>query len=101
MTDLITGALDTVKRRHGSAERFDASAGLHDRAVGPDDGGGGAAFAQPAVKFAAGGSEHDGRSAAAEPVSLCIGERRGGDQRESVPDDLIQPEALVEYRVGA
>ena len=57
MAGLIIGALDTVRRGHGSAERFDASAGLHDRAVGPDDGGGGAAFAQPAVKFAAGGGD--------------------------------------------
>ena len=65
MADLITGALDTVKRRHGSADRFDAAAGLHDRAVRPHDGGAGAAFAQPAVKVAAGGGEHDGGSAAA------------------------------------
>ena len=71
------------------------SAGLHDRAVGPHDGGAGAAFAQPAVEFAAGGGEHDGGSAAAELVSLCIGERRGGDQRESVPDDLIEPQAVA------
>ena len=55
----------------------------------------GAAFAQPAVKFAAGGGEHDGGSAAAELVSLRIGERRRGDQREPVPDDLIEPQAVA------
>ena len=45
-----------TRRERGNrvADRFDAAAGLHDRAVGPDDGGGGAAFAQPAVKVAAG-----------------------------------------------
>ena len=95
MADLITGALDTVKRRHGSADRLRVLARLHDRAVRPHNRGAGAAFAQPAVKFAAGGGCDDGGSAAAELVSLRIAERRGGDQREPVPDDLIEPQALV------
>src|SRR4029077_14656131 len=96
---MITGALDSVKHRHGSTDRFDAATGLHDRAVGPHDGSAGAAFAQPAVKVAARDGEHDGGSAAVELVSLRIAERRGGDQREPVPDHLIEPQAVLQERV--
>ena len=72
------------ERRHGIADGLDVAAGLHDRAVGPHDGGAGAAFAQPAVEFTAGGGEHDGGSAAAERVSLRIG---GGSEILLSPDD--------------
>ena len=77
------------------------STGLHDRAVWSDEGGVGAAAAQPAVEFAAGGGGHDGGSAVAELVSLRIAERRRADQREAVPDDLIETQAVAQNWVGA
>src|SRR6185295_1389735 len=52
-------------------------------------------------KFAAGGGFDDGGSAPTELVSLRIAERRGGDQREPVTDDFVEPLALRQHRVGA
>src|ERR1700758_1420693 len=86
---------------HGLKDRRNVPAGLHDGAVGPDNGGGRPALLQPATELAVPTDGDDHGSAALELLFLRSAERGRGDQREPVSDNLVEAQAITQNRVGA
>ena len=83
------------------AESQGSASGLHDDAIGPDDGGSCAAAAQPTCQFAIGGGGDGDGAALTKPLPPGWAERFGADQREAIPEHGVEPAAVRQNRIRA